>query len=128
MAGHRHMCFRFGSAFWHFIVISSLIRAPLAFANDQERPAALESEFQSYLKSYPLKPVQDYTFLGTEQSTDKPIVTWEGRIEGWFDPAERVPWIEQAMRKGSFTVELVDGYLPLCITSIGGKALQILVR
>jgi hypothetical protein len=69
-------------------------------------------EFVTFIKQYPLKPIQDYTFLGTELSREKPIVFWDGRIEHWFDPAEQISWINEAVKKGTFQVSLVDGYLP----------------
>jgi hypothetical protein len=58
-------------------------------------------DFASFLERYPLKPLEDYTFLGTEDSQEKPIVLWNGRIDQWFDPAERVPWVTDARAKGN---------------------------
>ena len=68
--------------------------------------------FATFKRHYDLPPLRGYTFLGTEASADKPIVTFEGIIERWFDPAAHVPWITRALAADSFAVELVDGYLP----------------
>jgi len=66
----------------------------------------------TFKTQYGLPPLRGYTFLGTEASADKPIVSFGGAIEDWFDPAAHVPWIKQAVAMGDFAVELVDGYLP----------------
>jgi hypothetical protein len=68
--------------------------------------------FSTFQSQYDLPPLRGYTFLGTEASADKPIVSFDGTTEGWFDPAAHVPWIKQAIAAESFAVELVDGYLP----------------
>lgn len=91
---------------------SSATQGDKAAARGPSVPAAPDSTFATFRTNYPLPPVQDYTFLGTERSEDKPIIAFGGRIALWFDPAEHVPWIGQAVRSGSFTVALVDGYLP----------------
>ena len=69
--------------------------------------------FESFLSQYPLKPVHDYTFLGTKNSLEKPCVLYNGKIENWFDPAEQVPWIKESQETGKFDIELVDGFLPV---------------
>lgn len=76
------------------------------------KSASVPSSFRAFQSQYPLAPVRDYTFLGTENSREKPIVRPDGRIEGWFDPAEAVPWIGEAVKGGKFTCALVDDYLP----------------
>ena len=68
--------------------------------------------YAAFRRTYELPRLRGYTFLGTEASADKPIVTFDGRIEGWFDPAAHVPWIADAVAADSFDLELVDGYLP----------------
>ena len=70
------------------------------------------TRLRDFRNRYQLPPVRGYTFLGTEASADKPIVTFDGKIEGWFDPAAHVPWIADAVPADSFDLELVDGYLP----------------
>jgi len=69
-------------------------------------------DFLSFQSQYDLQSVRDYTFLGTEQSVDKPIVRFDGRIELWFDPVDHIPWIKNSVEAGCFDVELVEGYLP----------------
>jgi len=69
-------------------------------------------DLATFRRCYDLAPVRSYTFLGSELSSDKPIVRFDGAIEGWFDPATHVPWIARAVAADSFTVALVDGYLP----------------
>jgi hypothetical protein len=70
-------------------------------------------DFISFQKQYPLAPLRGYTFLGTENSREAPIVEFDGTISGsWFNPRRYVPWIEQSVQTDSFKVELVDGYLP----------------
>src|SRR5690349_17999852 len=77
-----------------------------ANGGDAKPASASPGSFASFQAQYPLPPVHDYTFLGTERSEDKPIVTYGGRIELWFDPAEHVPWLRQAVQSGSFEVGL----------------------
>jgi hypothetical protein len=77
---------------------------------------------KEFVKSYPLKPVRSYTFLGTENSThevwttakryNKPVVQPDGVIDGWFNPADEIPWIKDAQQAGDYEFGLVDGYLP----------------
>jgi hypothetical protein len=77
---------------------------------------------KEFRQSYPLKPVRGYTFLGTENSVhqlwgsitryDKPIVEPEGGITGWFNPADHVAWLGEAMKTLAYDFGLVDGYLP----------------
>lgn len=67
---------------------------------------------ETFLRRYELPLVQDYTFLGTERSVEKPLVRYDGRIDLWYDPCQDVPWVRSAIEAGRFTVELVDGYLP----------------
>ncbi len=69
-------------------------------------------DFVAFQNQYELPPVHDYTFLGTEQSVEKPQVSFEGTISGWFDPTEHVPWVQAAIEGEHFDLELVDGYLP----------------
>jgi len=68
------------------------------------------SSFASYRHELP--PVRDYTFLGTENSVEKPIVRPSGEIWLWFDPADHVAWIRKAVEAESFEWGLADGYLP----------------
>jgi hypothetical protein len=72
-----------------------------------------QSSFRAFQSQYPLVPVRDYTFLGTENSMEKPIVWPDGRIEGWFDPADTVTWIGEAVKGDKFECALVDDYLPV---------------
>jgi hypothetical protein len=94
------------------LVLTALLWTPFESLPGQTALPPETPDFTSFVEQYPLKPIEDYTFLGTEESREKPIVLWNGRIEQWFDPAERVPWIADAAKKGAYDVALVDGYLP----------------
>ncbi len=76
------------------------------------KPPAAIKNFKSFRKHYPLPLLRSYTFLGTENSIDKPKVHVDGHINSWFRPQELVPWIEKSVKADTFNIELVDGYLP----------------
>src|SRR4029079_3805866 len=92
--------------------LSSLTPALAGDAADSAVPSGGAGSFEEFRKHYPLPPVHDYTFLGTELSGAKPIVSFGGRIEFWFDPADHVPWVKQSVAAGKFDVQLVHGFLP----------------
>ncbi|MGA2618258.1 MAG: hypothetical protein ABSF26_11650 [Thermoguttaceae bacterium] len=97
--------------------------------------ARAETSLKEFLRTYELKPIRSYTFLGTEKSNhqlwtgkagdhyDKPTVEANGLICGWFDPGEHVPWVKEAMKTGAYDFGLVDGYLPAVryVYGRGGK-------
>jgi len=78
---------------------------------------------KNFMRGYGLEPLRCYSFLGTENSAhqlwdektrryDKPVVEHNGVITGWFDPADHFPWLANAMRNGTYSLGLLDGYLP----------------
>lgn len=111
---------------WTFLVILFAVSCDLCIAADAG--VANDVSLKEFMRSYPLKPVRGYTFLGTEKSNlivwradnatplnvpvNKPCVLPDGDIDGWFNPGEQVPWVAEAMQSGQYTFGLVDGYLP----------------
>ena len=77
-----------------------LVAGPLAFNAIAGLAAESFESFRAFAAQYPLRPVEGYTFLGTEHSEEKPMVSFVGRIELWFDPAEHVAWLGKAMAAG----------------------------
>lgn len=77
-----------------------------------QAPPRLPS-LMAFRDAYPLKPVRGYTFLGTERSSEKPIVRADGTIEGWFTPADHVPWLGEAIQRHTYRFGQLDGYLPI---------------
>lgn len=68
-------------------------------------PMLAETKLREFRRSYELKPVRGYTFLGTENSLhqlwvgdtgryDKPSVEYNGTISGWLNPGDYVTWGE----------------------------------
>ncbi len=86
-------------------------------------PTLAGTKLKEFRRSYELKPVRGYTFLGTENSLhqlwvgdtvryDKPSVEPNGIVARWFNPADHVSWVGEAMKSGDYDFGLVDGFLP----------------